>query len=299
MNMSKLPPLNALRAFEASARLGSFTKAADELNVTQAAISQQVKILEHHLRTELFVREAKGIRLTEAGQSYQPVISQSFHTLRLGTEELFGERGKNTLSIRVSNSFAEHFLAPRLASFLQDYPRFRVRLYTSPWIPADHLAHADIEIYNGYGDWDGLHVERLTHECWQVICSPQAILKHGPVTDAEQLLNWPRASVIGYRETWLQWFHQQGVKPIPTSACLEFDTTTVALRAIKQSDFALLTRSFVAAEPLRHGELVLAHPATMSTSGGHYMGWRKGDQRPKVLAFCDWIRREIAKQQHA
>lgn len=69
--MSKLPPLNALRAFEASARLGSFTKAADELNVTQAAISQQVKILEHHLRTELFVREAKGIRLTEAGQSYQ------------------------------------------------------------------------------------------------------------------------------------------------------------------------------------------------------------------------------------
>lgn len=107
--MSKLPPLNALRAFEASARLGSFTKAADELNVTQAAISQQVKILEHHLRTELFVREAKGIRLTEAGQSYQPVISQSFHTLRLGTEELFGERGKNTLSIRVSNSFAEHF----------------------------------------------------------------------------------------------------------------------------------------------------------------------------------------------
>uniref|UniRef100_UPI003F58D838 LysR substrate-binding domain-containing protein n=1 Tax=Vibrio cholerae TaxID=666 RepID=UPI003F58D838 len=164
---------------------------------------------------------------------------------------------------------------------------------------ADHLAHADIEIYNGYGDWDGLHVERLTHECWQVVCSPQAILKHGPcdgcraVTQlAKSFCDWlPRNLAAVVSSTRSQAHPHFGLSRI--------DTTTVALRAIKQSDFALLTRSFVAAEPLRHGELVLAHPATMSTSGGHYMGWRKGDQRPKVLAFCDWIRREIAKQQHA
>ncbi|MGT0149223.1 LysR family transcriptional regulator [Vibrio metschnikovii] len=93
VNHESTTPLNALRAFEASARLGSFTKAADELNVTQAAVSQQVKILEHHLKATLFTREAKGIRLTDAGQSYQPVLTQVFHSLRIGTEDLFGERG--------------------------------------------------------------------------------------------------------------------------------------------------------------------------------------------------------------
>ncbi|MEH0093257.1 LysR substrate-binding domain-containing protein [Vibrio metschnikovii] len=293
--MSQLPPLNALRAFEASARLGSFTKAADELNVTQAAVSQQVKILEHHLKATLFTREAKGIRLTDAGQSYQPVLSQVFHSLRIGTEDLFGERGNNTLSLRVSNTFAEHFLAPRLPSFLKDYPRFRVRLYTSPWSQSDQRSQPDIEIYNGYGDWDGRQVERLTHEYWQVVCRPQAINHYGNVTCAKQLLDWPRAAIIGYRETWLDWFSQQGITEIADAPCLEFDTTTLAIQAVRHGDIALLTRNFVVADPLAKGSLVLAHPASMTTTGGHYLVWKKGDHRPKVLDFCDWIRREVAK----
>lgn len=293
--MSQLPPLNALRAFEASARLGSFTKAADELSVTQAAVSQQVKLLEHHLKTALFIREAKGIRLTDAGQSYQPVLTQAFHSLRIGTEDLFGERGNNTLSLRVSNTFAEHFLAPRLGRFLADYPRFRVRLDTSPWSQSSSLDQADVEIYNGYGDWDGRHIERLTHEYWQVVCRPQALQTYGEITSAEQLLNWPRAAIIGYRETWIDWFKQQGISAIPAAPCLEFDTTTLAIQSIKNADIALLTRNFVMAEALASGELVQAHPASMSTTGGHYMVWKKGDHRPKVLAFCDWLRREVAK----
>jgi LysR family glycine cleavage system transcriptional activator len=118
--MSRLPPLNALRAFETSARLGSFTRAADELHVTQAAVSQQVKQLEQHLGSPLFIREAKGLRLTEVGRSYLPALTQAFHTLRNSTDELFGERGRTQLSVRASNSFAEHFLAPRLQRFLAD-----------------------------------------------------------------------------------------------------------------------------------------------------------------------------------
>lgn len=294
--MSALPPLNALRAFEASARLGSFTKAADELSVTQAAVSQQVKVLEHSLKTTLFVREAKGIRLTEAGQSYQPVLTQAFHSLRVGTDELFGERGRSTLSVKVSNSFAEHFLAPRLPRFLKDFPRYRVRIYTSPWSQCDTENGADIEICNGYGDWDNRQVERLTHECWQVVCSPLALRVFGSISSAEQLLKWPRASVMGYRETWSHWFHQQGVNEIPDAPCLEFDTTTLAIQSVRQGELALLTRNFLISDSLARGDLVIAHPATMATSGGHYMVWKKGEQRPKVLAFCDWIRRELAKQ---
>ncbi|WLD59146.1 LysR substrate-binding domain-containing protein [Salinispirillum sp. LH 10-3-1] len=292
--MVSLPPLNSLRAFEASARLGSFTQAAEELNVTQAAVSQQVKLLEHHLKTALFVREAKGVRLTEAGRSYQPVLTQSFHTLRIGTEELFGERGKTLLSVRVSNSFAEHFLAARLPRFLADYPRFRVRIYSSPWSTCANDEQADIEICNGYGDWVNRQVERLTQEHWLVICSQQTLSKRGPVTDATEFLNWPRASVMGYREGWAQWFHKQGVQHLPNPSHLEFDTTTLAIRAVMSGDLVLMARSFLVADALAEGTLVQPHSGILPTQGGHYMVWRNGDQRPKVTAFCDWLRRELA-----
>ena len=151
--MSRLPPLNALRAFETSARLGSFTRAADELHVTQAAVSQQVKQLEQHLGSPLFIREAKGLRLTEVGRSYLPALTQAFHTLRNSTDELFGERGRTQLSVRASNSFAEHFLAPRLQRFLADYLCFRVRISSSPWTAFAEESNVDVEICNGYGDW--------------------------------------------------------------------------------------------------------------------------------------------------
>lgn len=292
--MSAIPPLNALRAFEASARMGSFTQAADELNVTQAAVSQQVKLLEQYLKTPLFIREAKGVRLTEAGRSYQPVLTQAFYTLKVGTEELFGDRGKSLLSVRVSNSFAEHFLAPRLPQFLADYPRFRVRLYSSPWSTCSNDEQADIEICNGYGDWDNRHVERLTQEHWVVACSPDTLAKLGPVPTAETLLAWPRASVMGYREHWAHWFHQQGVSGLPEPSQLEFDTTTLAIRAVLNGHMALLARSFLITDALQQGSLVQPHKGTLPTPGGHYMVWRKGDQRPKVTAFCDWLRRQLA-----
>lgn len=129
-----------------------------------------------------------------------------------------------------------------------------------------------------------------------MVTSPRAIQVFGRADSPEQLLKWPRASVMGYRESWSHWFHAQGVQSIPDAACLEFDTTTLAIQSVKQGELALLSRSFLVTDSLARGELVSAHPGTMATSGGHYMVWKKGDQRPKVLAFCDWIRRELAKQ---
>lgn len=295
--MSSLPPLNALRAFEASARLGSFTRAAEELHVTQAAVSQQVKQLEQHLNNSLFIREAKGLRLTEAGRSYLPALTQAFHTLRNSTEELFGERGRTQLSVRASNSFAEHFLAPRLHRFLAEYPRFRVRVSSSPWTLFDEQSNVDVEICNGYGDWSNRQVERLTSEHWLVVCSPATLDRRGPPTTAEELAQWPLLSVLGYREGWSEWLASQLVNRPSPAPCLEFDTTTLAMQAVQHADGVLLTRSFLVSDALRRGELVQAHPGIMPTRGGHYLVCQRGDQRPKVLAFCDWLRRELRAHQ--
>lgn len=295
--MASLPPLNSLRAFEASARLGSFTRAAEELNVTQAAVSQQVKLLEQHLGNTLFIREAKGLRLTESGRSYLPALTQAFHTLRSSTEELFGERGRTQLSVRASNSFAEHFLAPRLHRFLADYPRFRVRLSSSPWTAFEEHHNVDVEICNGYGDWSNRQVERLTTEHWLVVSSPDTIERRGMPESARALLEWPLMSVLGYREGWSDWLACQKVEALAPPPCMEFDTTTLALQAVRHADGALLTRSFLVADVLQRGELVQIHPGTLATRGGHYLVCQRGDQRPKVLAFCDWLRRELRAQQ--
>ncbi|MFG0804915.1 LysR substrate-binding domain-containing protein [Pseudomonas fluvialis] len=291
--MSSLPPLNALRAFEASARLGSFTRAAEELHVTQAAVSQQVKQLEQHLAARLFIREAKGLRLTEQGRSYLPALTQAFHTMRSSTAELFGERGRTQLNVQASNSFAEHFLAPRLHRFLAEYPRFRVRVSSSPWTVFDQPNNADVEICNGYGDWTNRQVERLTHEHWLLVCSPQTLARRGTPGSTRELLEWPLLSVLGYRESWSQWLAAQQVSLLAPPPCLEFDTTTLAMQAVRHADGVLLTRSFLVGDALRRGELVRPHAGTLETRGGHYLVSQVGDQRPKVLAFCDWLRREL------
>lgn len=291
--MASLPPLNALRAFEAAARLGSFTRAAEELFVTQAAISQQVKLLEQHLKTPLFIRQAKGLELTDAGQNYRLILTQVFHSLRTGTQELFGERGRTLLSIKVANSFAEHFLCPRLPRFIADYPNFRVRVVCAPFSNCSNDKDIDLEICNGYGDWENRQVERLTQEDWLVVCRPETLKALGPVTSAADLLEWPKLMVTGYRETWSQWFESQGVHQLPSANVMEFETSTLALQTLKNSNTILLVRSFLASDLLNSGQLVLAHPGTFSSSGSHYMIWRKGDERMKITAFSDWIRREL------
>ncbi len=295
--MASLPPLNALRAFEAAARLGSFTRAAEELFVTQAAISQQVKLLEQHLKTPLFIRQAKGLELTDTGQNYRLILTQVFHSLRTGTQELFGERGRTLLSIKVANSFAEHFLCPRLPRFIADYPHFRIRLVCAPFSNCSNDKDIDLEICNGYGDWENRQVERLTQEDWLVVCRPEALIANGPVEQASDLLRWPRLMVTGYRETWTQWFESQGVLQLPDANWMEFETSTLALQTLKNSNSVLLVRSFLASDLLNKGELVLAHPGSFISSGSHYLVWRKGDERMKITAFADWLRREL-KQHH-
>lgn len=292
---SNLPPLNALRAFETAARLGSLTKAAHELLVTQAAVSQQIKSLESFLGAALFHRQGRKLTLTNAGQAYLPVLSAAFGSLRSSTEELFGAHQQGLIRIKVANSFAQRWLIPRLANFYCRYPAFRVRLLATTWPLQGEQEEADLEIANGYGNWAGRQVEQLTREQWQVVASPQFLAQLPALDSAEQLLDLPRIAIQGYQENWQSWFRACGVhEPVP-APLLETDTSSLAIEAACAGLGLALVRSLVVAPAIDRDQLAAAHPSTLPAAGGHYLVLPgSGAPSPKVVAFCQWLREELA-----
>lgn len=170
--MQSLPPLNALKAFEAAARLQSFTKAAEELNVTRAAVSQQVKALESQLEAILFERHGAQLVLTEAARDYLPVVSNLFQQLAVTTEQLFNRRQNGQLVLHVAHSFCLQWLLPRLGDFRRRYPQWPLKISTTSNTLPDNSATADVEIINGYGDWQYHQVTKLTEENWILVASP-------------------------------------------------------------------------------------------------------------------------------
>ncbi|SFM34839.1 LysR substrate-binding domain-containing protein [Marinobacter zhejiangensis] len=295
MNKSQqLPPLNALRAFELAARLGSLTKAAQALGVTQAAVSQQIKSLEGHFDTPLFYRQGRKLTLSQAGQAYLPVLTAAFDRLRGGTSELFGTDTQSLIRVKVANSFAQHWLIPRLPDFYRRYPGFRVRLMAATWPLQGQPDEADLEIANGYGNWAGRHVEQLTQECWQVVASRDFLAQLPPLDDASQLLELPRIAIQGYQENWQNWFTAAGIRQAVPAPILETDTSSLAIEAACSGLGVLLVRSLVAAPDLRRGRLVQIHPATLPAAGGHYLVLPDSEPAsPRVTAFCQWLRAEL------
>ena len=168
----KLPPLNWLRAFEASARSQSFTQAAAELNLTQAAISKQVKLLEHYLSEQLFIRNPRSLELTKTGEAYLPKVRDCFDRLAAGTDEVFGRRRSEMLTIRCMVGFSINWLAPRLPRFMARHPGVTIRIITSVWGDEFDKEHFDFDIRYGIGKWPGLNARRLTWETITPVCSP-------------------------------------------------------------------------------------------------------------------------------
>ena len=141
------------------------------------------------------------------------------------------------------------FLAPRLQRFLADYPRFRVRISSSPWTAFAEESNADVEICNGYGDWSDRQVERLTSEHWLTVCSPATLERRGWPGSAQALMSWPLYSVLGYREGWNEWLTQQQSHGLAPAPGLEFDTTT-RMASVGGQPLALTPRELAVLEAL-------------------------------------------------
>lgn len=291
MNTSNrpLPPLKALKAFEASARLRSLTRAAEELHVTQGAVSQQVKLLEEYLDTQLFIRKPRKLELTDAARAYLPVLTDAFNNLQSSTNELFGNDHRALLTVKCGSSFMLQWLIPRLTEFYAKYPSIRIRLMSAVWPSQDEVVEADIEICNGFGDWTGMQVERLTWEKQIVVGSPDFISRYDINDDAMKVLQLPLISVIGDRENWQKWFRSQGLASLMPMPMLECDTTAAAIDAARNGVGLLLARNFNLKPVLECGELVQAHSFELKASGAHYMVLPNKPLSPKVIAFRDWV----------
>ncbi len=208
--MSKrLPPLNALRVFDAAARHLSFTKAAEELFVTQAAVSHQIKSLEDFLGLKLFRRRNRSLLLTEEGQSYYLDIKEIFSSINEATRKLQARSAKGALTVSLPPSFAIQWLVPRLSGFNSAYPGIDVRIQAVDR-EEDKLADdVDVAIFYGRGNWPGLRAERLYAEYLLPVCSPSLLTGDHPLKTAEDLAYHTLLHDVSRRD-WLAYTRQLG-----------------------------------------------------------------------------------------
>lgn len=294
MTTFNLPPLNALRVFEAAARLGSFKAAAEELSVTPSAVSHQVANLEAALKITLFHRDGRGLVLSDAGEVYRRRIHDALSRLSQATEEVVRGATTPTLTVLAAPSFAGKWLMPRLDNFLRQHPKLRVRVEATG--DRRYLGDADVGIFYGAPTELGLTVRPIIAERLLVLCSP-ALLKRGP--PLRQPADLVDHALIHARNRlrWRSWLTAQGLEDLVIRREMSVDRSTMAIEAALKGLGVILESDFLAADEIRDGRLVEPfhgdHPAPVEDA---YFLVARG-QLPEsgpVALFIDWLDREVA-----
>jgi LysR family glycine cleavage system transcriptional activator len=297
----RLPPLNALRAFEAAARLASFSRAADELHVTPAAVSHQIHALEQDLGVRLFHRLSRSIALTPSGHILLPGLSAGFAEIGAAVGRLRAHNDTGTLTVTASPSFAAKWLVLRLHRFQHEHPDIDVRISATDEVVDMSRGDFDIAIRYGAGRYPGLEVELLfTNEVFPA-CSP-ALLAAGPElrTPADlrhhALINDQAVERDPLAPTWTMWLKAAGVTDLPASSGLSFNNMHLALDAAIAGHGVVLAQSTIAAADIAAGRLVRLFSLSLPDLFGYYLVTVPGAfERPKVRAFREWLRREAGR----
>jgi LysR family glycine cleavage system transcriptional activator len=267
----------------------SFTRAAAELNLTQAAVSKQVKMLEHYLGENLFERRARHLLLTKSGAAYLPRVRDSFLRLSEGTREVFGYRKGELLTLRVSIGFSAYWLGQRLHRFRTQHPGIDFRIISSVWSEEPDDDAVDLEIAYGNGNWPGFRCERLTRE--QLI--PVAcvhLLNNQPLQKPADLHGHTLLHVIGYEDGWSIWLQRNSIENINPGQGLQFDTSILAFQAASTGLGIALGRSSLLGDLLHSGQLVAPLQSVVEIEEAFYVLDREKDnQHPHVEIFRDWL----------
>jgi LysR family glycine cleavage system transcriptional activator len=287
----RLPSLNGLRAFEAAARHLSFTKASEELNVTQTAISHQIKRLEDELGLQLFIRRNRRLLLTEAGQDYLPPVRTAFQGLHNATERLYRRDESGTLVVATMTSFAMKWLVPRLAGFQAAHPEISVRITTSNELTDFAREDVDLAIRWGRGSWPGLRVDHLVGEAVFPICSPA--LRDGPprIEQPEDLAGVPLLHAGGRYQDWRMWLTAVGVADtVDANKGLKFEDALTAMEAAIDGQGVAIGRSSLIEREVESGRLVVPFDIALGDQGAYYIiAPEETAERPKIAAFRDWL----------
>lgn len=284
----KIPSTAALVAFESAARHQSFTKAADELNLTQSAICRQIGGLESFLNVELFRRSRRGVVLTEAGVAYSRKVAAQLDAVERDTLALMGNQGTTSIELAVVPTFGTQWLLPRLRAFQQLHPEVTVHLTnrTRPFLFAD--THFDAAIYYGDAEWSGTEAHFLMHEHLLPVCSP-ALLGDAPV-DAESIANLPLLQQTTRPYAWRQWFAAADMRVEHDLNGTRLELFSMLAQAAMHGMGIALIPPFLIRQELADGRLISPCPRSFETDNGYYLviPERKAESAA-LLAFRDWI----------
>ncbi|AJJ20762.1 MULTISPECIES: transcriptional regulator GcvA [Yersinia] len=296
--MSKrLPPLNALRVFDAAARHLSFTKAADELFVTQAAVSHQIKSLEDFLGLKLFRRRNRSLLLTEEGQSYYLDIKEIFTSINEATRKLQARSAKGALTVSLPPSFAIQWLVPRLSGFNAAYPGIDVRIQAVDR-EEDKLADdVDVAIFYGRGNWTGLRTERLYAEFLLPVCAPTILTgEHGLKVPAD-LANHTLLHDTSRRD-WMAYTRQLGVPQINVQQGPIFSHSAMVVQAAVHGQGIALVNNVMAQSEIEAGRLVCPFNDVLVSKNAFYLVCHDSQaELGKIAAFRQWILARAASEQ--
>jgi LysR family transcriptional regulator, glycine cleavage system transcriptional activator len=293
-----LPPLSALRAFEAAARLQSFSKAAEELNVTPAAVSHQIHALEEDLGIGLFERRNRAVELTASARVLLPGLTEAFAGIQNSVRRLRAHNDTGTLNVTASPSFAGKWLVQRLHRFQERNPDIDVRISATDTMVDLTRADFDIAIRYGTGRYPGLEAEFLLKNEVFPACSPQ-LLRDGPPLETpadlknHALLHDQQVDRDPLAPTWAMWLKAAGVDAAPAAHGLTFSTNVLALEAAIAGHGVTLAYSTTAAADIAAGRLVRLFSLSLPDTFAYYIVTAPGAlERPKVRAFRDWLREE-------
>ena len=283
-------PVNWLRAFEIAARHLSLSAAAQELSVTTAAVSQQVRLLEQRLGVPLFVRHPRGLRLTPAGEALYPSCRESFGRLDATLAELFGQRGNDQLIVRVALGFARNWLFKKLTSFSHQHPDIQVRVVASVWAGQPLDSSIDVDIRLASRALKEAECHQLTRDEIFPVCSPRLVGRGSRLRRPSDLSSQPLLATIGFAQGWREWFRAARMEdPVPKPR-LEFDSMRLTLETAALGDGIALARTSYVEDLLRARQLQRLFEVRLSATDNLYLALPRGTSSDAPAAlFRDWL----------
>ena len=290
----RLPPLNALKAFEAAARHESFTRAAGELCVTQGAVSHQVKALEADLAIKLFNRERQRLIITEAGRDYLAVVRDALDRIAVGTERLLHRQSAGVLTVSTSPDFAAKWLVHRLGHFAEAHAGIDLRVSATMHHVDFAREDVDMAVRHGDGNWPGLDAVQLSAEQLFAICSPKLMSGRRLARPAD-ILKFPLIH-LDSRADWTKWLRVAGISDDNVRHGPVLNRASMVIDAAINGQGIALARTTLAAWDLINGRLVRPFAEALRLSKTYWIVCPKATSNvPKIVTFRDWLLAEAAQ----
>ncbi|WP_035669585.1 transcriptional regulator GcvA [Bradyrhizobium liaoningense] len=289
---ARLPSLNGLRAFEAAARHLSFTLAASELNVTQTAISHQIRRLEEELGIRLFIRQNRALALTPEARDYLPGVRAAFNDLRLATDRLLRKEDDKVLTVSTLASLAAKWLLPRLTDFQEQHPGIDVRITTSTSLVDFQRDNVDAAIRYGRGQWPGVRADWLMADELFPVCSPSLLRGDKPLRQPEDLRNHPLLHTSNANsDDWRLWLTAAGLPAdIARHPGITFDMIFMTIQAAIDGIGVAMGRTSYVQDDIAKGRLVVPFKIALPADAGFYLVAPEGRREvPKLASFRQWL----------